>query len=67
MYVNHELLLSRYMIHDPQDEEPPLLMAFYLALLIVVSFSLILIIHNSFAVSMNARVHQFGSFSSIGD
>lgn len=62
----HELLLSRYMIHNPQDEEPPLLMAFYLALLIVVSFSLILIIHNSFAVSMNARVHQFGIFSSIG-
>lgn len=62
----HELLLSRYMIHDPQDEDPPLLMAFYLVLLIVVSFSLILIIHNSFAVSMNARVHQFGIFSSIG-
>lgn len=62
----HELLLSRYMIHDPQDEEPPLLLAFYLALLIVVSFSLILIIHNSFSVSMNARVHQFGIFSSIG-
>lgn len=62
----HELLLSRYMIPDPQDEDPPLLMAFYLVLLIVVSFSLILIIHNSFAVSMNARVHQFGIFSSIG-
>lgn len=62
----HELLLSRYMIHDPQDEEPPLLMFFYLALLIIVSFSLILIIHNSFALSMNARVHQFGIFSSVG-
>lgn len=62
----HLLLLSRYLIHDPQDEEPPLLMAFYLAVLLVVSLSLILIIHNSFAVSMNARVHQFGIFSSIG-
>jgi putative ABC transport system permease protein len=62
----HELLLSRYMIHDPQDTTPPLLMAFYLALLLVVSVSLILIIHNSFAVSMNARIHQFGIFSSIG-
>lgn len=62
----HELLLSRYMIHDPQDTEPPLLMAFYLVILIIVSLSLILIIHNSFAVSMNARVHQFGIFSSIG-
>lgn len=62
----HELLLSRYMIHDPQDEDPPLLMAFYLVLLLVVSLSLILLIHNAFAVSMNARVHQFGIFSSIG-
>lgn len=62
----HELLLSRYLIHDPQDAEPPLLVAFYLVILILVSISLILIIHNSFAVSMNARVHQFGIFSSIG-
>lgn len=62
----HELLLSRYLIHDPQDVEPPLLVAFYLVILILVSISLILIIHNSFAVSMNARVHQFGIFSSIG-
>ncbi len=62
----HELLLSRYMIHDPQDEEPPLLMAFYLAILLLLSVSLILIIHNAFALSMNARVHQFGILSSIG-
>lgn len=40
----HELLLSRYMIHNPQDEEPPLLMTFYLVILSVVSLSLILII-----------------------
>ncbi len=62
----HLLLLSRYMIHDPKDEEPPLLMAFYLVVLFIVSFSLILIIRKSFAVSMNARIHQFGIFSSIG-
>lgn len=62
----HELLLSRYMIHDPQDTDPPLLMAFYLVILGLMSLSLILIIHNSFAVSMNARIHQFGIFSSIG-
>lgn len=59
-------LLSRYMIHDPADPEPPLLMAFFLMVLLVVSGALILIIHNSFAVSMNARIHQFGIFSSIG-
>lgn len=62
----HESLLLTYFIHDPQDASPPLLLAFYLALLLLVSVSLVLIIHNSFAVSMNARVHQFGIFSSIG-
>lgn len=62
----HELLLSRYWIHDPQDAEPPLLLTFYLAILLLLSVSLILIIHHSFAVSMDARVHQFGIFSSIG-
>ena len=62
----HESLLSSYFINDPQNSNPPLLMAFYLFVLLLVSVSLIIIIHNSFAVSMNARVHQFGIFSSIG-
>lgn len=60
------LLLSRYMIHDPAAPQPPMLVAFSLVIMLVVSFSMILIIHNSFAVSMNARVYQFGIFSSIG-
>lgn len=34
--------------------------------MIIVSISLIMIIHNAFAMSMNARVHQFGIFSSVG-
>ncbi|HCT89794.1 MAG TPA: ABC transporter permease [Lachnospiraceae bacterium] len=62
----HNVLLSRYLIHDPQDEDPPLLLTFYLVILLAMSLSLILIIHNSFAVSMNARIHQFGILSSIG-
>lgn len=62
----HIPLLSLYLIHDPQDESPPLLMAVYLVILVTVSLSLVLIIRNSFAVSMNARIHQFGIFSSIG-
>lgn len=62
----HTLLLSKYLIHDPQDETPPLLLVFYLMILVIVSISMILIIHNSFAISMNARIHQFGIFSSIG-
>ena len=62
----HLLLLSRYLVHDPQDESPPLLLTVYLVILLMVSLSLILIIHNSFAVSINDRVRQFGIFSSIG-
>lgn len=62
----HETLLAEYLIHDPQDASPPLLLTFYLTVLLMVSVSLILIIHNSFAVSMDARVHQFGIFSSVG-
>lgn len=62
----HEELLSNYLIYDPQDTAPPLLLTFSLVILFVVSISLVLIIHNSFAVSMNSRIHQFGIFSSIG-
>lgn len=62
----HSLLLSGYFIHDPQDSDPPLLMAFYLGVLMIVAVSLILIIRNSFELSMNARIHQFGILSSIG-
>ena len=62
----HSLLLSRYFIHDPEDETPPMLLSFYLAVLMLVSLSLILIIRGSFELSMNARMHQFGIFSSIG-
>lgn len=62
----HDVLLSRYLIHNPEDESPPLLLPFYLFLLLVIACSLMLIIRNAFAVSMNARIHQFGIFSSIG-
>ena len=58
-------LLSRYFIHDP-DVTPPMLLALYVVILIIVSVSLILIIRGSFELSMNARIHQFGIFSSIG-
>ena len=62
----NSLLLSRYFIHDPEDETPPMLLALYLVILMLVSVSLILIIRGSFELSMNARIHQFGIFSSIG-
>lgn len=62
----HTVLLANYLIHDPNDRTPPLLLLFYIFILIIVSCSLVMIIHNAFAVSMNARVHQFGILSSVG-
>ena len=62
---NHELL-AMYMIRDPQDTAPRLLFPLFMLIAGIASFSLIIVIHNSFAVSMNARIHQFGIFSSIG-
>lgn len=62
----HKLLLSRYLVRDPLDETPPLLLPFFLTVVLLASLSLILIIHNSFAVSMNDRIHQLGIFSSVG-
>lgn len=59
-------LLSLYFVRIPGDNMPRLLMPAYLAVVVIVCFSLILVIHNSFAVSMNSRVHQFGIFASIG-
>lgn len=62
---NNELL-SMYLIRDAQDTAPRLLFPLFILVTITASFSLIIIIHNSFAVTMNARIHQFGIFSSIG-
>ncbi len=59
-------LLSLYFVRIPGDDKPRLLLPAYLAIVVIVCFSLILIIHNSFAVSMNSRVHQFGIFAGIG-
>lgn len=59
-------LLSLYFIRIPGDEMPRLLMPAYLAVVLLVCFSLVLVIHNSFAVTMNSRIHQFGILSSIG-
>lgn len=62
----HHALLSMYLIRDPQDPAPRLIFPFFLAVAALACISLVLIIHNSFAVSMDARMHQFGIFSSIG-
>ena len=62
---NYELL-AMYMIRDSSDTAPRLLFPLFILITAAASFSLIIIIHNSFAVSMNARIHQFGIFSGIG-
>lgn len=62
----HTVYLSNYLIHDPQDKTPPLLLIFFILILVMLSISLVMIIHNAFAVSMNARIHQFGILSSVG-
>ncbi len=62
---NYELL-AMYLIRDSSDTAPRLLFPMFILITLLASFSLIVIIHNSFAVSMNARIHQFGIFSSIG-
>lgn len=62
----HYELLAMYLVRDSSDTAPRLLFPMYILITLAASFSLIVIIHNSFAVSMNARIHQFGIFSSIG-
>ena len=62
---NYELL-AMYLIRDSSDTAPRLLFPMFILITLAASLSLIIIIHNSFAVSMNARIHQFGIFSSIG-
>ena len=62
----HYELLAMYFIRIPGDEAPRMVMPLYFTVLMFVCFSLILVIHNAFAVSMNARVHQLGVLSGIG-
>ena len=49
-------------VQEGEKEVPHVLAAFYLIVLLLVCVSLILVIHNSFAVSMQNRIHQFGIF-----
>ncbi len=62
----HYGLLAMYLVRSPQDTAPRMVFPLFLVITGLASFSLIIIIHNSFGVSMNARIHQFGIFSSIG-
>jgi len=62
----HYGLLALYLVRSPQDTAPRLIFPMFLIITILASGSLIVIIHNAFAVSMNTRIRQFGIFSSVG-
>lgn len=62
----HTLLLSRYLIHDPVDKEPPLLVAFGLGVLTLAVLSVVFLLYTAFALSMGARIRQLGTLSSVG-
>ncbi|MDE5938369.1 MAG: ABC transporter permease [Lachnospiraceae bacterium] len=59
-------LMAMYLARDANDEAPRLVFPLFLLIMGLASFSLIVIIHNAFAVSMQARIHQFGILASIG-
>ena len=65
LIYNYELL-AMYLIRNSGDTAPRLVFPMFIVIMVMASISLIVIIHNSFAVSMNARIHQFGILSSIG-
>ena len=62
----HHALLSMYLVRDPEDPAPRLVFPFFILVTLLASISLIVIIHNAFAVSMNDRVYQLGILSSVG-
>ncbi|MDR0948190.1 MAG: ABC transporter permease, partial [Lachnospiraceae bacterium] len=62
----HDNYLSMYLIRSPQDTAPRWLFPSMLLITVMASISLIIIIHNAFAVSMSSRLHQFGILSSVG-
>lgn len=59
-------LLSMYFIRIPNDTAPRLILPIYAAIVLIVAVSLVMVIHNSFAVSMNTRIKQLGILSGIG-
>lgn len=62
----HHALLSMYLVRDPEDPASRLVFPFFILVTLLASISLIVILHNAFAVSMNDRIYQLGIFSSVG-
>lgn len=64
--IYHYSLLNMYLIRDSNDSALRWVFPFFLLITATACISLILVIHNAFAITMDARIHQFGIFSSIG-
>lgn len=62
----HYALLNMYLIRSPEDSALRWVFPFFAAVTASACLSLILVIHNAFAVTMHARIHQFGILSSVG-
>ncbi len=62
----HYALLNLYLIRDAKDTALRWVFPFSLLVVAAACLSLVMVIHNAFAASMNARIHQFGILSSIG-
>lgn len=62
----HYGLLAMYLVRSEKDPSPRLLFPLFLMIMALACFSLIFIIHHAFAVSMHARVRQFGILASVG-
>ena len=64
--VYNDQLLSLYLVRNPRDPDGAMILMLFGGVTVLVCISLILVIHNAFAVFMNDRVHQFGILSSVG-
>lgn len=64
--IYNDQLLSLYLVRNPRDPDGAKFLMLFGGVTAFACISLILIIHNAFAVFMNDRVHQFGILSSVG-
>lgn len=62
----HYALLNLYLIRDSSDTALRWVFPFFCMVTAAACLSLVLVIHNAFAVTMHTRIRQFGIFSSIG-
>ena len=64
--VYNDQLLSLYLVRNPRDPDGAMILMLFGGVTVLACISLILVIHNAFAVFMNDRVQQFGILSSVG-